>query len=198
MPYRPAVVPQQSQGAEQAMTEHHIEEYKALRATIGQRGSVRTCVFVIGLAAWAVVSLSTTLVSIPLITVLPLVLLAGTFEAVFALHVGVERIGRYLEVFHEDRWEQTATTFGAPLAGTRSDPLFTLFFSLATIGNFVPVWLAEAARVELAIIGGAHALFIIRLVVARQVAARQRPTDLERFRNIKEKGDGSHFTNPVK
>ena len=74
------------------MTERDLQEYKALRATISQRGSVRTCAFVVGLAAWAVVSLSTALVSIPLVTVLPLVLLAGTFEAVFALHVGAERV----------------------------------------------------------------------------------------------------------
>lgn len=166
------------------LTERELEEYKALRATINQRGSVRTCVFVIGLAAWTVVSLATAFVSIPLITVLPLVLLAGTFEAVFALHVGVERIGRYLQVSYEDRWEQTAMAFGAPLAGTGSDPLFTVFFGLATMCNFVPVLLAEPVRVELAIIGGAHALFIIRLVVARQVAARQRAADLERFRSL--------------
>ena len=81
------------------MTDRELEEYTALRATISQRGSVRTCVFVAGLAAWALVSLATIFVSIPLITILPLVLLAGTFEAVFSLHVGVERIGRDLPVF---------------------------------------------------------------------------------------------------
>src|SRR6476646_4270699 len=140
------------------MTERELEEYKALRATIRQRGSVRTCVFVAGLAAWALVAVGVTFVSIPLITILPLVLLAGTFEAVFALHVGVERIGRYLQVFYDDRWEQTAMAFGAPLAGTGSAPLFTLFFGLATMCNCVPVLLAAPVRVELAVVGGAHAL----------------------------------------
>jgi hypothetical protein len=167
-------------------TERELEEYKALRATIAQRGSVRICVFVGGLAAWAFVALSATFVSLPLITVLPLVLLAGTFEAVFALHVGVERIGRYLQIFYEDQWEQTAMAFGAPLAGTRSDPLFALFFGLATMCNFVPVLLAEPVRVEVAVIGGSHALFVIRLVVARQAAKRQRAADLERFRQMKD------------
>jgi hypothetical protein len=167
------------------MTDRALEEYTALRATISHRGSVRTCVFVIGLASWCMVSLAATFVSIPLITVLPLVLLAGTFEAVFALHVGVERIGRYLQVFHEDRWEQTAMAFGAPLAGTGSDPLFAVFFGLAAMCNFVPVVLAEPVRIELAVIGTAHALFIVRLLVARQVAGRQRAADLERFRQIK-------------
>jgi len=151
-----------------------------------------------GLAAWAMVAMVATFVSIPLLTVLPLVLLAGAFEAVFALHVGVERIGRYLQVFYDDQWEHTAMAFGAPLAGTGSDPLFILFFGLATICNFAPVLLAAPVPVELAVIGGAHALFLVRLVVARRAAGRQRAADLERFRSIKEKGDGSHFTNVEK
>src|SRR5262245_59588654 len=113
------------------MTERELEEYKALRATIGQRGSVRTCVFAAGLAAWALVALGTTFVAVPVLTLIPLVLLAGTFEAVFALHVGVERIGRYLQVVHEDRWEQTAMAFGPPLGGTGADPLFAVLFGLA-------------------------------------------------------------------
>jgi hypothetical protein len=142
----------------------------------------------VGLSFWSIVALATTFVSLPLITVMPLVLLAGTFEAVFALHAGAERIGRYLQVFHADTWEQTAMAFGAPLAGTGSDPLFAVLFGLATICNFVPVLLAEPITVEIAIIGGAHTLFIIRLIVARQVARRQRAADLERFRRIKEDG----------
>lgn len=168
------------------MTERELEEYKALRATIRERGSVRTCVFVAGLAVWAIVAVAATFVSIPLLSVLPLILLAGTFEAVFALHVGVERIGRYLQVFYEDRWEQTAMAFGAPLSGTRSDPLFIVFFGLATMCNLVPVLLASPVRVEVAFVGGAHALFVIRLFVARQVASRQRAADLERFRQLKD------------
>jgi hypothetical protein len=180
------------------MTERELEEYKALRATIRQRGSVRTCVFVAGLATWALVAAGVTFVSIPLTTVLPLVLLAGTFEAVFALHVGVERIGRYLQVFYDDRWERTAMAFGAPLAGTGSDPLFALFFGFATMCNFVPVLLAAPVRVEITVVGGIHALFVVRLLVARRVAGRQRAADLARFRAIKEKGDGDHFTSSEK
>ena len=170
------------------MTDCEVEEYKALRATISQRGSVRTCVFVAGLAIWCMVALAATFIAIPLMTVLPLLLLAGTFEAIFALHVGVERIGRYLQVFHQDRWEKTAMAFGAPLAGTGSDPLFIVFFGLATMCNFVPVLLAEPVRIELAMLGGVHALFIVRLVVARRVAGRQRAADLERFRNLRDNG----------
>jgi hypothetical protein len=168
------------------MTDRAVEEYTALRATIAQRGSVRTCVFVLGLAIWCMVAVAATFISIPLVTILPLVLLAGTFEAVFVLHVGVERVGRYLQVFHEDRWEQTAMAFGAPLAGTGSDPLFAVFFGLAAMCNFLPVLLAQPVRIELATIGGAHALFIVRLIVARKVAGRQRAADLERFRRLKD------------
>jgi hypothetical protein len=174
-----------TRGTEQRMTERDLEEYKALRATIRQRGTARMWVFVTGFAAWGLVSMIANFVSLPLATLVPLVLLAGVFEAVFGLHVGVERIGRYLQVFYEDRWEQTAMAFGAPLSGSGSDPLFVTLFGLAAICNFMPVLLVLPVRVELAVIGGAHALFIIRLIVARQVASRQRAADLERFRQIK-------------
>lgn len=172
------------------MTGRELEEYKALRATIRQRGTARAWVFGSGLAAWAALALATTLVSLPLITVIPLLLLAATFEVVFGLHVGVERIGRYLEVFHEDRWEQTAMAVGAPLSGTGTDPLFTVFFGLATMCNFVPVMLSEPVRVELVVIGGLHLLFIARLAAGRHVAGRQRQADRARFQQIKE-GKGS-------
>src|SRR3982751_5021699 len=121
------------------MTERELEEYKALRATIRQRGSVRVCVFVAGLAAWGLVAMTANFVSLPVLTLVPLVLLAGVFEAVFALHIGVERIGRYLQVWHEDRWEHMAMAFGPPPSGTGSDPLFVVFFGVATICNVIPV-----------------------------------------------------------
>ena len=43
-----------------------------------------------------------------------LAILVGGFEAIHALHVGAERIGRYLQVYYEDtpdgpRWETTAS-----------------------------------------------------------------------------------------
>lgn len=168
------------------MTDRELEEYKALRATIRQRGTARAWVFGTGLVAWAALALATTLVSLPLITVIPLILLAATFEIVFALHVAVERIGRYLEVFYEDRWEQTAMAFGAPLTGTRIDPLFALFFGLATLCNFVPVMLAEPVRVELVVLGSVHLFFIARLAFARHAAGRQRQADLKRFIEIRD------------
>ena len=162
-------------------------EFEALRATIRERGTVRLILLPLSLALWAAAAIATTAaVALPIAALVPLLVLAAGFEAIYALHLNVERIGRYLQVFHEDRWEQTAMAFGAPLAGTGSDPLFAAFFGLATMCNFVPVLLAVPVRLELATIGGAHALFIVRLIVARQVAGRQRAADLERFRNIKD------------
>jgi hypothetical protein len=169
------------------MTERALEEYKALRATIRQRGTARPWVFVAGFGLWGAMALAAALVPIPLTTLVPLVVLAGAFEAVFALHVSVERIGRYLQVFHEDAWEETAMAFGAPLAGTGADPLFALPFGLATLVNFVPVLLAEPVRAELVVIGAAHALFLVRIALARVAAGRQRAADVGRFLQMKDR-----------
>ena len=63
------------------------------------------------------------LASLPIAALLPLLVLAGVFEAVFALHTGVERIGRYIQVFFEApgerAWEHTAMAFGRAFPGSR-------------------------------------------------------------------------------
>jgi hypothetical protein len=88
-------------------------------------------------------------------------------------------------VFYEDRWEQLAMAFGAPTRGTGLDALFIVFFAFATLLNFVPVLVAGAVPVELVVVGTAHALFLGRLAVARQAAARQRAADLQRFEQLR-------------
>lgn len=169
------------------MTPHDEVEYTALRSTIAQRGTARPLVFAAGAAAWAGCLLAVVAVgSIPLLTLVPLLVLAATFETVFSLHVGVERIGRYLQVFHEDRWEQTAMRFGAPLAGTGADPLFAMTFLALTAVNLVPMLLAGAVPVEWAGIGLAHALFLVRLLRARRAAGQQRASDLARFTALRQ------------
>src|SRR5262245_23210309 len=76
------------------------EEYRALRTTIRQRGTARVSVFVAGLAVWAALALATTALGAIAVTALvPLLVLAAAFEAVYSLHVSVERIGRYLQVY---------------------------------------------------------------------------------------------------
>ncbi len=167
------------------MTPREQEEYRALRATIAARGTSRVWIVVAGLAAWASVLTAISALALPpVVSLVPLLLLAGTFEAVHALHVGVERLGRYLQVFHEDRWERTAMEFGPPLAGTGSDPLFTVVFAFATVLNLLPVAAIGPVQIELVVIGIGHALFVARLIFARRVAARQRAADLERFRAL--------------
>ena len=173
------------------MTSRELEEYRALRDTIRERGTARVWIFLAGLATWAALSVATAaLAAIPVATLLPLLVLGATFEAVFSLHVGVERVGRYVQVFFEQddttrNWEHTAMAFGRPLRGSKIDPLFTVFFVLATLLNFIPVMLAEPVWIEVVVVGTAHLLFIVRTAAARRVAARQRDADLERFQALK-------------
>ena len=173
------------------MTSREQDEYQALRATIRERGTARVCVFAGGIAAWAAATIATAaLASTPVATLLPLLVLASVFEAIFALHVGVERIGRYIQVFHEAdeagaRWEHAAMAFGRPAGAAATDALFTVPFLLAVLFNAAPALTLEPTRVELLFVGGAHALCVLRLLVARQVSGKQRGIDLERFQQLK-------------
>ena len=78
------------------------------------------------------------------------------------------------------RWRSDARA-----ARRRSDSLFTLPFLLAALFNIAPALLLNPIPTELIFVGGAHALFVLRLVVARLAAGRQRAIDLERFRQLK-------------
>ena len=52
--------------------------------------------------AWAAVAIATAaVITVALSTLVPLLVLVAGFEAAFALYTNVERIGRYLQVFHE-------------------------------------------------------------------------------------------------
>ena len=169
------------------MTGSEQEHYAALRATIRERGTARVYVFVAGLVAWAALTVGTTAISAPPVaTLVPLLILAATFEAVFALHVGVERVGRYLEVFFDDGWERAAMAFGRPKHAVRIDALFVAVFALAAAWNLMPALVAQPTSEEIAFIGGAHALFGVRLVYARFTASKQREIDRARFRELLE------------
>jgi len=168
------------------MTSREQEEYSALRATIRARGTVRTWIFAAGLSVWASLALTVVvLTAVPLATVFPLVVLAATFEAVFSLHVGVERVGRYLQVFHGDRWEDIMMGFGAPLAGTGADPLFALIFGIATFANLLPALFAGPMAADVLVIAALHAALLLRILIARRSAGRQRGADLRRFEQMK-------------
>jgi hypothetical protein len=176
------------------MTPREIEEYKALRATIRERGTARVWIFVVGFALWvASVTATAGLASLPVATLLPLLLLAAIFESILALHTAVERVGRYLQVFYEGaaddeamrNWEHTAMAFDSRHTVRGIDPLFAFFFIIAALCNCVPAILAGAVPIEWLVIGTAHLIFVIRVVVARQHAANQRALDLKEFERLR-------------
>src|SRR6185295_17638568 len=126
----------------------------------------------------------------PVATLIPLVVLAALFEAVFALHVGVERVGRYLQVFHEPAaegsgWEHTAMAFGRVPGAATTDALFTAVFLSAAACIIIPALIIGPPQPELIFVGGGHALFALRLLAARAAAGRQRAIDLRRFEDMK-------------
>ncbi len=173
------------------MTPREVEEYRALRETIRARGTTRVWLFLAGLAAWGAFTIATAaLATLPVATFLPLLILAATYECVFALHIGVERIGRYVQVFLEDGagWEHTAMAFGPPFRASRTDPLFTGYFLVGVVLNFVPVLLAGPTPIELTVVGTVHVLAMTRILVGRYAAGRQRKVDLQRFRDLKVSG----------
>jgi hypothetical protein len=169
------------------MTPRSQEEYAELRATIRERGTARVCLFLVGVAVWS--SLTVVLLALalpPVATLIPLVALAATFEAVLALHLAVERIGRYLLVFHDDKWEHADGTLGRPIGSVGVDALFAAVFGLATITNLTPLLLTTPIAQEWVLVGAAHAAFIARVLSARAAAARQRRIDTARFEALRE------------
>ena len=162
-------------------------EFEALRATIRERGTVRMILLPVSLALWAGTAIATTaVVTLPIATLVPLLVLASGFEAIYALHVNVERIGRYLQVFHEPEggWEHVAMTFGQRFPSRSPDALFSGIFLIAAALNYLPVALGGTLP-ELVVAGMLHLLLAVHIGTARQRAARQRSLDLERFTAIK-------------
>ena len=163
------------------------DEYTALRATIRERGTARMILAPIIFLGWAGTAIATAaVITVALSTLVPLMVLVAGFEALFALHFNVERIGRYLQVFHEqdEGWEHVAMRLGRQFPGTGPDPLFVRVFTLATSVNLLPAALG-GEPIEIAVIAVLHLAFIYRMRVVRGIAARQRAQDLERFAALK-------------
>ena len=111
-----------------------LAEYESLRSTIAVRGTVRLVLVPAVVVAWAVTSAALIDVSpLPIATVFPLAILVAGFEATYSLHTGVERLGRYIQVFFEETehpewdgatWETTAMAGGPamPRGGVRFWP----------------------------------------------------------------------------
>lgn len=138
---------------------------------------------------WAATAVATAaVITVAVSTLVPLLILVAGFESIFALHVNVERIGRYLQVFHErdePGWETVAARLGNATPSV-PDPLFARFFVLATSVNFLPAALGWENIPELVVLAVLHILFINRIRLARAFAAAQRDKDLERFVSLEQ------------
>src|SRR3954467_11460537 len=166
---------------------HHDEEFAALRATIRERGTVRMVLLPIAFGLWGGAAIATTAaIQLPIAALLPLLVLAAGFEAIYALHINVERIGRYLQVFHEPEggWEHVAMVFGQRFPGRGPDALFSNLFLMATALNYLPVALGGTLP-ELVVGALLHLVLAFHIGTARSRASKQRTQDLERFQTIK-------------
>lgn len=173
-----------------------LEEFRALRATIRSRTGLRLALTVAGLAAWALILVAVLVwLPNPIAGSIPLLLLAATFEVNRMLHLTVERIGRYLQVFFEDvgaagadgpRWETTAMTFGPSIPGAGGHPLLVPIFLIATLINMLAVLLPGPTPVEFGVLSTPHAAFVVWMAFADRAMRRQRVKELERFRELKQ------------
>ena len=188
MPPSPINTP--AQPSEALRAQLRVEEYRALRATIGERGTRRVALMAWTIGVWAALAALVWIwIPAPIWSLAPLLVLIAGFEGIFALHVGVERIGRYLQVEFEDGaggpgWEHSAMRFGVerPASGGRVDPLFGVIFIAAVVLNLIPVALASAgldgAKVEVTVYAIIHAAVIAHIARRRAFAAKQRELDL--------------------
>jgi hypothetical protein len=162
-------------------------EFAALRTTIRQRGTARVVLLPVIFIGWGALTVAAAaVITVALSTLVPLLVLAAGFEAVFALHMNVERLGRYLQVFHErhaEGWEQVAITVGQQFSAG-PDPLFVRLFILATSVNFFPAALGGEPW-EVLLIGVCHFALIYRVRKAQTFAAGQRADDLKRFETLR-------------
>lgn len=165
-------------------------EFAVLRQTIATRGTVRMAIVPITFIGWAALALTLLLLgTLPVAALLSLGVLVGGYEAIHALHVGTERIGRYLQVCYETdpdgpRWETTALAVGPALPGGGIDPLFSVVFAGATLVNLLPALVPMPTPIELGTVGLLHAGFLFRLIRARGAASRQRAVELESFKAL--------------
>jgi hypothetical protein len=171
-------------------------EYLVLRRTIAGRGSLRPILVLIGTGLWAIALIAVLAVlPYPIASVIPLLVLVTTFEMIRPLHFGAERIGRYLQVFYEERgdadraladtpsWERTAMRLGR-VPGVGGHPLFVPVFFLATLANFLAVILPDPVTIELAALAVPHVAFLLWLLSADRAMRRQREIELARFREL--------------
>ena len=173
------------------------DEYRALRLAIAARGDLRARLFLAGIAAWAAALIAVLAVlPYPLTSMIPLAVLVAAFEAIRPLHFGAERIGRYLQVFHEERgdaarplaqtpaWERTAMVFGGGVPGAAGHPLYLPVFLIAAVVNYLAVILPGPLAEELALLAIPHVAFVAWLLIADRAVRSQRTRELARYREL--------------
>lgn len=173
-------------------------EYMALRETIRSRGTARPFALLIGISAWAVV-LAAILASLPnpMASLVPMLVLVATFEVMRSMHLGVERIGRYVQAFYEEghggsaptgppAWEHTAMAFGPTLPGAGGHPLFVPVLMLANLVNFLGVVFPGPVMVELTSLAVPHIAFAVWMLYCDRGMRRQRAAELARFRALRD------------
>jgi small neutral amino acid transporter SnatA (MarC family) len=180
------------------MTDFRALEYDSLRTAIRMRMTLAPVLLVVVMVGWAALTLwvfTTDVVSVA--TLVPLMVLAAGYEALYALHVSAERLARYLQVAYEEpivsgsatpltptpQWETTSLYYRQRLSPVGSNALFCALFILATLVNYVPAAVSGTVE-ELVGIGVAHVLFAVRIIMAGRLAARVRSEDLERLRTL--------------
>jgi hypothetical protein len=174
-------------------------EFHELRATIRERGSARAFVTCITFVSWAVTVLLVGRMTVSFVSaVVPLIVLIAGFEVMFALHVGAERIGRYLFVFYESipeapKWETAIAAFGQTSAAAMphlSALAHTTFVAATLVNLAAAVVSAAQLRPEAytepgtVILGLLHALFVGRIYQAMRQARGQRERDTAAFLEI--------------
>ena len=176
-----------------------IEEFRALRDAIARRGTVRVVLQWAGLVAWAPVLVAVLVwLPFPVAAAIPLLLLVATFEAARTLHLGVERIGRYLQVFHEPdppapgdaRWEHVAMALGPRVPGAAGHPLGVPVFLMATLLNGLAVMIPGPQPVEWIAMLLLHLAFVAWMAVCDQRMRRQRLQELAELTRLRD-ADGA-------
>jgi hypothetical protein len=173
--------------------EFHLEEFRQLRTTIRERSTARVVVSFITFVSWGALALvvrhSDESMAYGLV---PLVVLVTGFELVFSLHVGVERIGRYLTVFYEaspgmPKWETAIAAFGRTVVRGQTQPHVLLASEFIVTTGINLVLAVEFDRSVLAqdiAMAVFHVAFIGRVVRAVRQSSRQRETDAAALRAI--------------
>ncbi len=166
-------------------------EYAAVRQAITQRGQTKAIVALVGFLGWATLwTAAFALVNDVRAVAVSLAVLWVAFEIIRPLHIGAERLGRYLQVFHETpgqlpAWEHTAMALGAAVPGAAGHPLYVPLFVGATLLNGTALWVEGPLTFEGALMLGPHLALLWWLWRADRAMRVQRTDDLARLQALR-------------